>query len=117
MIDDDNEEFEPEMGVPIAGHAALQIPDYRRLLSARFLVTIALQIQSLAVGWQVYELTKNPLFLGLIGLAEIIPAIGVSLYAGHVADVPDRRRIALTTVLMLACCVLVAPFTAASWRG
>lgn len=58
-------------------------------------MTIAVQMQSIIVGWQVYELTKDPLALGLTGLAEAIPFIFVALYAGHVADRFNRKRIIL----------------------
>jgi hypothetical protein len=67
--------------------AVLKIRDFRWLVLGRLLGTIGIQIQGMAVGWQIYELTKNPLWLGMIGLAEVLPAIAVSLYAGHLADV------------------------------
>src|ERR1700734_224997 len=91
--------------MPDDPYAAIKIPDFRRLLSGRLLFTLSTQIQGLAVGWQIYELTKNPLALGLIGLAEIIPAIGVALYAGHLADKIDRRRIAMTVVFVFFLCM------------
>ena len=56
------------------------------------------------MGWQVYDLTRDPLALGLIGLAEALPAIGMSLFAGHVADSHDRRRIALMALVALVVC-------------
>ncbi len=86
-------------------YAALKIADFRALLAGRLLGTIALQIQSMAVGWQIYALTKDPLALGLVGLSEALPAIGVALYAGHVADRVDRRRIALWCLFTLVICV------------
>ena len=96
-------------GVPAAPHdpyAALRVPDYRRLLSARVLFTVASQIQGVVVGWQIYELTNNPLALGLIGLAEAIPSITVSLYAGHVADSVPRKRIIMPGMVVLFLCSL-----------
>lgn len=94
--------------------AALQLPDYRRLLMSRLMVTVAVQVQAIAVGWQIYAITNNPLFLGFAGLAEAIPAIGVALYAGHVADVVDRKKIVLfavgtlfLTLAMLAACTML----------
>ena len=87
-------------------YAALRIPDFRRLLSARVLFTVASQIQGVVVGWQIYELTNNPLALGLIGLAEAIPSIAVSLYAGHVADSVPRKRIIVPTMIVLFLCSL-----------
>jgi len=56
------------------------------------------------VGWQIYDLTKDPLALGLVGLAEALPAISMSLFSGHVADTHDRRRIALWALLVLVIC-------------
>jgi MFS family permease len=60
---------------------------------ARFLTTIALHMQAVAVGWQMYDLTGNPLDLGLVGLVQFVPAFLLVLVAGHVADRYDRRRI------------------------
>ena len=60
--------------------------DFRRLLSARFFFTFAVQMQSVVLGWRIYELLKDPLALGMIGLAEAVPAIGLSLYAGYMVD-------------------------------
>lgn len=85
-------------------YAAIRIPDFRRFIFARFSITLAIQIQAVVVGWQVYEITRDPLSLGLIGLAEAVPSIGVSLYAGHVADVFSRRRIIVITVAALVFC-------------
>ena len=87
-------------------YAALRLPEFRRLVSARVLFTVASQIQGVVVGWQIYELTNNPLALGLIGLAEAIPSITVSLYAGHVADSVPRKRIIVPAVLVLFLCSL-----------
>jgi MFS family permease len=73
--------------------AALAYPDVRRYLVARFLVSIGLQMLTVAVGWQVYEQTRNPLDLGLIGLSQFLPFIVLILPAGQAADRYDRRRI------------------------
>src|SRR5947207_13904775 len=55
--------------------------------------TIALQMQAVAVAWQMYDTTHNPLDLGLVGLTQFIPAALFVLVAGHVADRYDRRKI------------------------
>jgi MFS family permease len=90
------------MNIPTAGpYAALKIPDFRNFILARLCVTLAIQIQATVVGWQVYNITSEPFSLGLIGLAEAIPAIGVSLYAGHVADIVDRKKIIIAAVSIL----------------
>ncbi len=79
-------------------------------LLARLFGTLAVQMQTVAVGWQVYEATHDPLDLGLIGLSQFLPFIVLILPAGHVADQYDRRRVAaacfalqaLAAVLLLA---------------
>ncbi len=85
-------------------YAAMKIRDFRRFVSARFCITLAIQIQAVVVGWQVYEITHDPLSLGLIGLAEAVPSIGVSLYAGHIADILSRKRIIFVTAATLVFC-------------
>src|SRR5580693_6953782 len=78
---------------PPDAYAAFRVPAYRAFWLYRLFCSSAIQIQSVAVGWQIYELTKDPLKLGLIGLAEAVPALSVSLLAGHVADVMSRGAI------------------------
>ena len=85
-------------------YAALQVRDFRLFILSRLFITLAIQIQGVVVGWQIYEITKDPLSLGLIGLAEAIPAITVSLYAGHLADIAERKKIILLCVILLAFC-------------
>ena len=92
----------------ISPYASLRVPDFRRLLIAHGTLTVAREAQIVVVGWQVYELTHDPLSLGLIGLAEALPFIGVALYAGHVADRAARRTIAIagTFALLLSAIAL-----------
>jgi MFS family permease len=85
-------------------YAALQVRDFRFFVFARMFITLAIMIQAVVVGWQVYEITKDALSLGLIGLAEAIPAITVSLYAGHLADVVERKKIIVVCVSTLVVC-------------
>ena len=82
-------------------YAALRIRDFRLLLCARLFVTVAVQIQFMSVGWQLYSLTKSALLLGMLGLAGAFPALAVALYAGHIADICNRRNIAICAVLVL----------------
>ncbi len=60
--------------------------DLKKLLIARFLFTFAVQMQAVILGWRIYELLKNPLYLGLIGLSEAVPAIGLAIFAGYIVD-------------------------------
>ena len=84
----------------LPSRGVLRHRDFSLLMGARFLSGMAVQIQNVAVGWLVYDLTRDPLALGLVGLATFLPAIGLALITGHVADRHDRRRI------MLICYVL-----------
>ncbi|HYW31759.1 MAG TPA: MFS transporter [Gemmatimonas sp.] len=84
--------------------AALRITNFRRYILALFTLTLGVQIQGTIVGWQIYDLTRDPLALGLVGLAEALPAISMSLFAGHVADSHDRRRITLCALAVLVLC-------------
>jgi hypothetical protein len=59
------------------------------------------------VGWQIYEITKDPLSLGLIGLAEAIPSIAVLFFSGHVTDTSDRKKIVMASVFLMSFCSLL----------
>ena len=76
-----------------AGTVAFSYPSYRLFQSARFFIVLATEMQSVAVGWQVYEITNNTLDLGLVGLAQFLPGILLFLVAGYTADRFDRRRV------------------------
>lgn len=93
-------------------YAALRFPAFRRFVASVITLTVATQIQAVVVGWQIYAVTKDPLSLGLVGLAEALPFITIALFAGHVADRVDRRRVvALATVAMLGCAAALLAFT------
>ncbi|WP_394822615.1 MFS transporter [Pendulispora albinea] len=76
--------------------------DFRLYQCARFFLTIAIQMQSVAVGWQVYDLTRRPRDLGIVGLVQFLPMIGLSPITGHTADRFDRRRVILVCQLGIA---------------
>ncbi|MGH8138928.1 MAG: MFS transporter [Steroidobacteraceae bacterium] len=84
--------------------AALRYRDFAVYAAARFCSTLAWQMLSVAVGWQVYQLTRNPLDLGFIGLAQFLPFVLLVLPAGHVADRADRRRVLLAAYGVQAAC-------------
>jgi len=87
-------------------YAALRVPDYRRFLSMRLFSVLAIQIMSVSVGYYVYDLTGDPLMLGLVGLVEAIPAISISLWAGHLADKYNRRNILAGCLAVLLFCAV-----------
>jgi MFS family permease len=98
-----------------ARFALLRNADFKRYIGARFLGSLAVQMQTVAVGWQVYDVTHRALDLGLIGLSQFLPFVVLILPAGHIADSRDRRFIlAGCHALMLLCAVLLLLF---SWHG
>jgi MFS family permease len=87
-------------------YAALRFPNYRWFIGSTFTTTLGAQLQGTVVAWQIYAITRDPLSLGLIGLAEALPFISVALFAGHVADRANRRRIAIGALATLLACSL-----------
>ncbi len=94
----------------------LRQPAYLRFLYVRVAASIALQVQAVAVGWQMYELTRSPFQLGLVGLVQFIPAIGLFLATGHAADRYDRRTIAAAAQVVEAAAVAVLAFANGTGR-
>ncbi len=89
--------------------------DFRRYLIARLLATLAAQMQTVAVGWQIYAITRDPLDLGLIGLSQFLPFVVLILPAGQSADHFDRRRILMLCYVVEAiCAALLLAFTIAA---
>jgi MFS family permease len=84
----------------LPSRGVLRYRDVRLFLAGRFLSAVAVQIQNVAVGWLVYDITRSPLALGLVGLVTFLPAIGLALFTGHVADRYDRRRIMVSCYLL-----------------
>src|ERR1051325_4647990 len=94
--------------------AAYRGRDFNVLLISRFLSTVAMQIQSVAVGWQVYEISRSPLALGLVGLSEFVPMFLLTLPAGDVSDRFDQRTgFALSLMLEGVCGALLIGLTLA----
>jgi MFS family permease len=79
----------------------LRISSFRNFLLTRLCLTLGFQMQAVIVGWELFKITKDPFSLGLIGLAEAIPAIGIALYAGHIADIYNRKSIMRIAILVL----------------
>jgi MFS family permease len=85
-------------------YASLRIPNFRWFIVSLLTMNVATQLQAVVVSWQVYALTQDPLSLGLIGLAEALPFIGLALPAGHLADRLSRLRIARAALSALFAC-------------
>lgn len=94
------------------GFGALRHRNFSLFFTARLIATLAIQMQGVAVGWQVYSLSGNPLDLGLIGLAQFAPFAVLVLVAGQVADHADRRLILFSCyALDCLCAILLLQFT------
>ena len=73
-------------------YAALRYKDFNIFLLVRFAMVFAWSMQFIVIEWQVYSLTKDPLSLGIIGLMEVIPAVSMALFAGHIVDQREKRK-------------------------
>ncbi|HCN50993.1 MAG TPA: MFS transporter [Chryseobacterium sp.] len=73
----------------------LQNVEFRNLLTGRFFIVLAFRMLATLLGWWVYQLTKDPFSIGLIGFSEVIPAVSCALYAGHVIDMNEKKRLLL----------------------
>jgi len=110
---------------PAARHdslAPLRVANFRWFVISILTMAMGAQIQGVVVAWQIYEITHDPLSLGMVGLAEAVPFIGLALWAGHVADSLDRRRVALVALVVLFLCALVLalvsrPGAAGDWAA
>lgn len=89
----------------ISALEVLRIPEYRNFITARFFYVMALRMVTTIVGWRIYEITHNPLAIGIIGLSEFLPAFSLALYAGHVIDKSDKRALLLRTTAFYILCV------------
>jgi len=99
----------------LAGRVAFTYPDFRRYQYARFFITVALEMQSVAVGWQIYDVTRQPLDLGLAGLAQFLPGVLLFLVSGNIVDRFERRR--LLAICYSGFAVCSALLLEISWRG
>jgi MFS family permease len=95
-----------------SSRAAFRYPNFRFYLAARFLTTVSSEMQSVAVGWQIYELTHRALDLGLVGLAQFLPGICLFLITGTVADhIPREKIVRACSAGFALCSVLLLVFT------
>jgi len=74
-------------------YAALRFREFNIFLLIRFLLVLGWSMQFIIIEWEVYNITKNPLALGFIGLVEIVPAISMALFAGHIVDQKEKKKL------------------------
>jgi MFS family permease len=92
------------MNAPVSPFRA---PSFRRYWTTQLCAIFASQMQGVAIGWQVYDITQRPLDLGFVGLAQFLPVVALALVAGQVADRYDRCRILVGCLLLDMLCVLL----------
>jgi MFS family permease len=80
-------------------YAALRYPEFNTFLLLRFAMVFAWSMQFIVIEWQVYSITKDPLSLGIIGLMEVIPAVSMALFAGHIVDQKEKKSLLVKCIL------------------
>ena len=80
-------------------YAALRFKEFNTFLVLRFAMVFAWSMQFIIIEWQVYSITKDPLSLGIIGLMEVIPAISLALFAGHIVDQKEKKGLLVKCIL------------------
>lgn len=93
----------------------LRIPEFRHFIMGRFAFMMGLRMMGTLVSWWMYELTHDAFYIGMIGLAEAIPAVTLALYAGFVIDKSEKRRLLLRTVVLFLICSLALLGTSTHW--
>ncbi|HEY5405560.1 MAG TPA: MFS transporter [Ginsengibacter sp.] len=90
--------------------AAVRITEFRNLLMGRFIFIMGLRMMATLVGWWIYVLTNDPFAIGLIGLSEVVPAVSLALYAGHVIDQSEKKKLLLRGVTLYTLAALILIF-------
>ena len=101
-------------------YAALRFKEFNIFLLMRFVLVFAWSMQFIVIEWQVYSITKDPLSLGIIGLMEIVPALSMALFAGHIVDQKEKRNllalcIAAFSLISLGLFLLTWPKIVQDW--
>ena len=96
---------------------SIKITEFRNLMTGRFLFVMALRMMSTSIGWWMYQLTHDPFSIGLLGLSEIIPALSFALYAGHVIDLSEKRKLLLKSIFFYFCCASLLLFLSGNFTA
>ena len=86
---------------------SIRIPEFRNLVTGRFCFTMALRMMTTLLGWWIYNLTNAPFAIGLIGLSEVVPAVSLALYAGHVIDLSDKKKLLIRGIILYFIAALI----------
>jgi len=88
----------PRLDKPHDAYAALRLPNFRRYFAGNVVLFIGLQMQKVAIGWEIYERTGSAMHLGYVGLAQFLPQVVLTLFAGHITDNYNRKRVLMGAV-------------------
>src|SRR5438874_6606555 len=102
-----NQENQGSQAITFSPFASVRITEYRNLMLGRFLFIMGLRMMGSLVGWWIYNLTNDPLAIGIVGLSEVIPAVSFALYAGHVIDLSEKRKLMLRGITLYFLCALI----------
>jgi MFS family permease len=86
---------------------SVRIPEFRNLVAGRFIFVMALRMMTTLLGWWIYNLTNAPFAIGLIGLSEVVPAVSLALYAGHVIDLSDKKKLLIRGISLYLLAALI----------
>ena len=95
--------------------AVLKIAEFRNFLLGRFVFIMGLRMMNTLVSWWMYELTGDAFYIGMIGLAEAVPAIGLALYAGYIIDKSEKRRLLLISIFLYSICAFILLGISSQW--
>ncbi len=95
--------------------ASVKSLEFRNLLTGRFIFIMGLRMMATLVGWWIYLLTNDPFAIGLIGLSEVIPAVSLALYAGHVIDQSEKKKLLLKGVILYIVAAVILVFISGSF--
>lgn len=97
--------------------ASVKVLEYRHLLLGRFSFTMGLRMMSTVIGWWIYLLTNDPFAIGLVGLSEVVPALSLALYAGHVIDQSEKRKLLLKGIALYGVATMVLVFISSKFTA
>jgi MFS family permease len=95
--------------------SVLKIAEFRNFVIGRFVFIMGLRMMSTLVAWWLYELTRDAFYIGMVGLAEAIPAVSLALYAGFVIDKSEKRKLLLTTIVLYLVSAFILLGTSTQW--
>ncbi len=97
--------------------ASVKVIEYRNLMIGKFAFTMGLRMMSTVIGWWIYLLTNDPFAIGLVGLSEVIPALSLALYAGHIIDQSEKRKLLLKGIVLYFIAVLALIFISSKYTS